>query len=524
MRNILFLGLCLSLLASCSNFLEDYSQDEAKVENIADLDELLIGSVYYKPGCLYWRASGSAQIGEPFFACIDFMADELRQNEDLYGSNDAMRGGEDMFGYYTWQKWVGIDFKGTRIGQEGEDWTKAYKYINVANMVLDEVQDIKVDRSREENDKLRVEGEARFLRALYYFMLVNLYAEPYVPAKAAVTPGIPLKTTPYIEDKEYVSATLENVYAQILEDLGRAEECLKQCARKSVYRADYTTVLLLKSRVYLYMQDYANAKAYALKVIDRNSSLTDLHSFSAGTANVYTAESPEVLFSMGGHFLSNYMCGSWSGKYEDEMPFFVSDELAEAFADDNDLRKSLYVEEGDYGYLYRKIYWDITSHQSTPSKVSDHFLFRVSEAYLNLAEAAALDNDETTARDYLGRLLEKRFTTAPAITASGDELVDLIREERRRELCLEGHRWFDLRRYMVCEKRKSQIKITHTYTDYEFVDGYKEATRVRVFELDPERRPEDAKSYTLSFPKEVLDFQNTLGKNERPENLPVSER
>ena len=32
---------------------------------------------------------------------------------------------------------------------------------------------------------------------------------------------------------------------------------------------------------------------------------------------------------------------------------------------------------------------------------------------------------------------------------SGADLIKLIREERERELCLEGHRWFDLRRYMV---------------------------------------------------------------------------
>ncbi|MDE7074136.1 MAG: RagB/SusD family nutrient uptake outer membrane protein [Odoribacter sp.] len=521
MKNIILLGFALFALASCSNFLEDYSQDEAKVENIADLDELLIGSVYYKPGCVYFKGSSSEQIGEPFLACIHFMSDELKQNEDRYGHYEMLSGTEEMFGYYTWQKWVGMDFKGTRISKEGTDWTKAYKYINVANMILDEVEDIKVDRSREENDKLRVEGETRFLRALYYFLLVNLYAEPYVPATAATTAGVPLKLTAYIEDKEYTSATLEEVYAQILEDLGRAEECLKQCERKSVYRADYATTLLLKSRVYLYMQDYAKAKEYAGKVIERNASLTDLHGYAAGTANVYSAESPEVLFSMGGHFLSNYMYGDFDPRYEDQTPFFVSDELAEAFSDDNDLRKSLYVVEGEYGYFYKKIYWDINT-QKAPSKISDHFLFRVSEAYLNLAEAAALDDDEATARDILGKLQAKRYNTMPAINESGSDLIDLIRAERRRELCLEGHRWFDLRRYMVCEKHKSQMKITHTYTDYE-LSGYRwTATRVRVFELDPENNPQDFKAYTLAFPKEVLDFQNTLGRNERPDRLPIN--
>lgn len=42
------------------------------------------------------------------------------------------------------------------------------------------------------------------------------------------------------------------------------------------------------------------------------------------------------------------------------------------------------------------------------------------------------------------------------------------------------------------------------------------AIRTRVFELEA-----NDKAYTLSFPKEVLDFQNNLSKNERPDRIPV---
>ena len=49
------------------------------------------------------------------------------------------------------------------------------------------------------------------------------------------------------------------------------------------------------------------------------------------------------------------------------------------------------------------------------------------------------------------------------ITESGESLVTLIRAERQRELCLEGHRRFDLRRYTVCEKCPSSKTITHYY-------------------------------------------------------------
>lgn len=84
--------------------------------------------------------------------------------------------------------------------------------------------------------------------------------------------------------------------------------------------------------------------------------------------------------------------------------------------------------------------------------MSDIFVLRTSEAYLNLAEAAACAGDETTAQKALNDLREKRikrevFDEAEVNGLSGENLVHFIREERRRELCLEGHRWFDLRRY-----------------------------------------------------------------------------
>lgn len=45
----------------------------------------------------------------------------------------------------------------------------------------------------------------------------------------------------------------------------------------------------------------------------------------------------------------------------------------------------------------------------------------------------------------------------------GEDLVNLIRDERRRELCFEGHRWFDLRRYAVNPK--------YPLTDYKIIHG-----------------------------------------------------
>lgn len=513
MKNRLIIGLLVLAFCSCDSFLKEYSQDLARVESVSDLDELLLGSAYHNWSRFYVQYSTLYSEGEPFNVYTHFMSDELKRNDmsQIYGEDNL------LYGHFTWQRQVGLDVQNTSVYQEDGVWTMCYKYINATNMILAELENVNAGNDKEELQKIRIKGEAAFLRAFYYFTLVNLYAEPYASSTVS-KPGVPLKLSSYIEDKDYTPATVEEVYEQILEDLDRAETCLKQTNRVSLYRADLTATYLLKSRVYLYMQDYKNTRKYAQYVLDRNNHLTDLNTFD-GTDNVYTSASPEVIFSMGGDFLTNYMYDSDRDRYWDEYPYYLSDELVAAF-DDNDLRKTKYMKRLDNThYAYKKIYWG-RAHYGTPCTVSDNVMFRATEAYLNLAEAAAFDNDEAKAREIIALLLEKRFANAPSVNESGNDLIDLIRAERRRELCLEGHRWYDLRRYCVCEKypwskpyRHTWAEVKYDYYSYDYIK-----VRERTYELEA-----FDKAYTLAYPKEVIEFQNTIGSNNRPDRLPVKE-
>lgn len=511
MKNSLFIGLLL-IFSACSDFLKEYSQDLAKVETVADLDELLLGSAYLYAGKITYESFVSGIDGDPYNIFIHFMSDELTQNEVSLSSGSVFYTVDDLFGYYTWQRQVGIDPQGKTVGKEDAYWKTTYKYINTTNMILDELGRVETNNLQEAADKIRIEGETYFLRAYYYFNLINLYADPYAPSKAADTRGVPLKTTSYVEDKEFTCSSVARVYEQIIRDLQKAEQCLAQTEHKSIYRADLTATYLLASRVYLYMQDYNNACTYAQLALDRNDNLLDLNTFT-GTDNVLTAQSPETIFSMGGYLLYAYLTGE---EYDDkENLFYISKDLADVFEDGNDLRKSLYIKESEYGYLLRKVSWG-RKHFNETCSVSDNALFRTSEAYLNLAEAAALNNDEATARRVLGQLQAKRYRSAPSIQESGNALVQLIREERQRELCLEGHRWFDLRRYTACEKYPWSKSYRHSFTEFKFRGWDKVPIVTRTYELQT-----NDKAYTMAFPTEVLNFQNTLNNNERPEREPV---
>ena len=107
--------------------------------------------------------------------------------------------------------------------------------------------------------------------------------------------------------------------------------------------------------------------------------------------------------------------------------------------------------------------------------VSSEFLLRLPEILLNKAEALAMLDRSEEAMAVLEELRVKRVVTAeykPLDMRSGEKLVELIRDERRRELCGEGQRWFDLRRYAVSPKYPEKKSIRHeTYDKNGVLEG-----------------------------------------------------
>ena len=517
MKKILGIFCITLLLGSCSSFLEEYSQDLSKVESYTDLDEVLLGEAYLPVGRI-WSANSMLKVENKYFQTAHYMSDELTvfswdDRGDINGVQD------EMFGWHTWQQDVGLNAEGSSRNAEDEDWNKAYHCINICNMVIDAIDEQHAANEEQKLEKSRIKGEAHFLRALYYFTLVNMYGKPYSPENLSA-PSIPIKLSPVVEDKEYTTNTVGETYNQILKDLDEADTCLINTTIKNrPYRADITAVYLLKSRTYLYMQNWKKAYEYAQKALAKNDNLLDLNTLFSGSGDVLTKSSPETIFSMGGHLLASsiYQQRRFSyGKWVACPVYTISDDLVSAFREgENDLRMQYYIMKDiigggwDFtGYMNAWVFKKVAGWENLGYKeVSDQFLFRTAEAYLNAAEAAAYMGEEGIARTLLKALRDKRLINSTMPTESGESLVTLIREERQCELCLEGHRWYDLRRYLVCEKYPYSKTITHYYTSFDY-NGPLYTKRYMLETNDP--------AYTLALPKEVLDFQNNLGTNHRP--------
>lgn len=451
------------LFASCGDFLKEYSRELVYANSCEDLDEIMIGNGYMKRNAdqsyLLWGEQG------PYYPYLHVMDDDA---EEFISGNLIMLGNgtpaEKLRNFYTWGELPFSTMDGTEL--KDMDWKRLYEHIGYVNVIISYVREFE---DEPEETRRRVMGEAQFLRAWYYYMLVNLYAKPYSKETAYEDPGVPLNITEYIEDKYFSRDPVGKVYEQIVADLKEAADHLKGIVQSSYYRVNEAAARTLLSRIYLYMGEWQSAIDECDKVIESGCRLRDMNALTEKWFN--TVGSPEILFTQGSYSIGWIMNNrviqygtTGGGRYR------VSDDLLQTYRKYQeegvvDLRESIFLEPSSSfcpGFFFVRKTPDGNNNKGT-SKVYEACLIRSAEVYLNKAEAQAM-LDRAEAISTLKALMVNRYKDGvmPAIDGlAGKTLVDFIREERRRELCFEGHRWFDLRRYAVSPRYPERKSITH---------------------------------------------------------------
>jgi hypothetical protein len=491
-RNIfIFCILLLVGASSCKKFLSSYSQNKSFVESADDLDEILVGEGYEN----YIDRT-------PLFLCV--MDDDVSM-----GRSAGVATNFQFTGFHFWQADPWIDSEG-RVDTKDEFFIRLYKHISRLNIVLYNIPLLR--QKGEPEDKLqRISGEAHYLRAYMYFMLVNTYGKPWQQASAASDYGVPLKTESPVEDKFYSRSTMKQVYDQIVADLLAAEKELEGSNTNTNVRANLAAVQGLMSRVCLFQEEYEKVISHADKLLNsQRYKLTDLNNYTAGT-DFNTRSSSEVIFTMG-YPITSYLMTTYMDLPNVEF-YFVSDDLASTYSSE-DLRMNVFYVRNSEGVLR-----SVKSRNANPTTadVSDCWLIRLSEIYLNKAEALALLGRDQEAIATIQELRKTRFKPANLTTIpfTGEALVNFIREERRRELSFEGHRWFDLRRYGANTKYPFSKTIRHhSYsfgpTGY-YQDGY--------YELKP--FDQEKAAYTVPICRDEIEFNNGNLQNEVRPQRPI---
>lgn len=321
-----------------------------------------------------------------------------------------------------------------------ELWRYAYEIIYQANAC---VEGLSASENLKSSVKKQLLGEAKFIRAFFFFNLVNLYGD------------IPLTTTiDYKINAMMPRSNLNEVYQQIINDLKDAEANLSAgyvTAGKN--RPNKFTANALLARVYLYRKQWSEAETEATKIINAGSYAleTDLNNVFVKSSRESIWQMPPLQAPLGLAECRQFIpLGSATPVYP------ITESLWNAFAN-NDLRKqqwlSLRVVNGINYHVPFKY------KLRTSATADEHYvIFRLAEQYLIRAEAKAQQNDLTAALNDLNAV-KARSGLTNASTISKDALLALIASERQLELfCEWGHRWYDLKRTGAVSSVLSVVK------------------------------------------------------------------
>ena len=448
--NLFLLGFIFIATISCGDeFLDNPPQNLITQENFPETsaDALAATNAIYEVLRL-------GQYHRGFFPIDDIMSDDARKGSNP-GDQAATLNPIDQFTHTPTNEFV------------ANWWETLYVGVRRANVVITRVADVDMGQ----NLKDRFIGEAKFLRALFYSDLARAYG------------GVPLVTTSEL-GVGLVRSNLVDTYNFIESDL---RDAIEKLPVKSAYsgddagRATKDAAKALLARVYLYQQQFDSAAFFAEEVI--NSGQYELENTFEMAFREETEFGAESVFEIGGigaqggvaagasqYSLSQGVRGTPNRGFGFNRP---SLDLINSF-DPNDPRMEatvIFLGEvldgieiiGDTGTpdetrdqngnlieieTYNQKIW-VPGTTVFSNEAHNRRLIRFAEVFLIAAEAFNEEGNPTRALTYLNRVRERaregNNLILPDITETNmDALRDIILLERRHELALEGHRFWDL--------------------------------------------------------------------------------
>jgi hypothetical protein len=315
-------------------------------------------------------------------------------------------------------------------------YNQAYTYINRWNTIISLVDDSKGDG----DTKQLAKAEAKIYRAYDHFLLVNHYAKGYDPQTAATDGGICIMDKFDLEAQP-AKSTVAQVYDFIQKDI---EDALPYLQEKplDVYHPSLAFAYAFKAKVHLFKREVAKAKEAAEKSLSYNNKIFDMVAYNAqGGPNVVPVPAANNIEVLSYQYMTGYNEMSFGQLY------VISPELRTLFGT-NDARFNLFfnttsttnLDQGSntayWGTVYTKFFYPTVGMKTT-------------EVYLMLAECYAREDKFTEAVDILNTLRAKRIlfsTVNLTVPTTRKETMELVINERRKELMFGFNRFFDLKR------------------------------------------------------------------------------
>ena len=347
-------------------------------------------------------------------------------------------------------------------------WDQLYRTINFANTVL-KFSPIVVGRDQtfNENESKALEAEAIWLRSLCYFYLVRIFRDVPLVLEASENDA---------QDYYPAVSSEQEIFLQIIDDLQVATADLPTSYAKREYdkgRATKGAAYALMADIYLYFEKYQACIDACNKVI--GSGLYGLIDGEDWFMNFFPGNSNESIFEVQFdkdlnqtnllyQMLAPYPRDGTFPDGNDEFrvsPYFVTD-FEEQIGDRRAGNRTYltYTGAGWYVYAPSHVLWKYVGTEGTPSTVTgasasgyrignkesdaNWIVYRYPDILLMKAEALVQQGEFGQAIELVNQVRTRARIEPVADISSKNALEDIIFEERAKEFCGEGKRWFDL--------------------------------------------------------------------------------
>ena len=372
--------------------------------------------------------------------------------------------------------WNNFTFNSGNTGASGM-WSTLYGAIKNANMVINRVGKANIDTAL----RARLVGEAKFLRALYYFDLSNIFGDVplWTEELDAATVG-KLKRSP-----------LADVRAQVIKDLTEAAAALPlKYAATDVGRATQGAALALLAKVYLYNKDWANTVSAALQVVQANQysllpnyadvfDIQDRYKNNAESIfEVQFRRDPTTNNNVKTHAMVTYymMAIDPNNKTYAGVDFGNTTIVGfyvmcptlklDSMFEPNDQRKNVVLGFGYNGQTFNRWprpnhpwfgskFWDLQATGQVSGK--DLYVLRYVDVLLMLAEAYNEQGNAAGSITYLNKVRERAGLTDLPAGESQDSLRSEVMKERGIEFVGEFQRRWDLARWGILQQAIQSI-------------------------------------------------------------------
>ncbi|MEM9363899.1 MAG: RagB/SusD family nutrient uptake outer membrane protein [Bacteroidota bacterium] len=420
------LALLVLAMSSCENRLELLPEDDIAEEIVFSTEVTALGAVVG----IYNRAQQDDVLNGTF----QFMTEWQSDNVAFEGTFDAFQQVSLYATLATNTSIFGI-------------WDDNYETIGAANLVIDNVPLVPGDDFTDA-ERTQAIAEARFMRALVYFNISTAFGQPLQVGSGRSNLSVPLVTTSET-GLELPRATLGEVQDFVEAELLAVIPLLADGTRT---KANPGAARALLARLYLYQERWDEAASMANMVIsDSFYTLATDYTFYDSPDNaehVFTLVNNEVDGQDTNQGFSNISNPVPEGR--GDVPF--TQDLLDAYAEEaGDLRFSELNQEGPGAMGLNAIFTN--KYPDGVNNSDDAPVMRITEMYLTRAEAnlrAGTSVGNTPVNDI------NTLRSRAGLTDLGTVDLDIILNERRKELAFEGQRRMDLLRNGLNLRRPGQ--------------------------------------------------------------------